>query len=156
MEQLNMIIIDGHNLIGAMKNLNLNDPNAKEKLLKILDKYQKILNCKIIVVFDCKTNYSYELGRYENIDIYYPSVNESADDIIKHLIDKKRNRYEISIISSDNEIKNYAKKMRVSNQSSNSFIKEIDKILSANIEEKEKYLDPLSIEEWIKLYKKRK
>lgn len=150
-----MLIIDGHNLIGASKTISLSDPNAKEKLLCLLDKYQKILDRKIIVVFDRKTPGGYERIDFENIEVRYPSGNETADEVIKKLIAKYTNQHGISIISSDNEIKNSAKRAHLSYQSSRSFNDEIEEVLASANDETENYLSPIEVEEWVELFQKR-
>jgi len=151
-----MIIIDGHNLIGVMKNIKLSDPEAKNKLLYILDKYQSIIDRKIIVVFDRKIFGGYEFGKFKNIDIRYPIVNESADDVILRLIDKYQNQHGNTIVSSDNEIIMRANKAHLSCQTSQNFSKEIENTLMYDQSDTEKYLSPMEVDKWMDLFKKSK
>jgi predicted RNA-binding protein with PIN domain len=146
-----MIIIDGHNLIGASKNISLSDPLSKEKILSTLDKYQKILDRKIVVVFDRNTNDGYERSDYNNIEVRYPLNGRTADDIIIDLITKYRNQHSVCIVSSDNELINKAKQSHLAWQNSHNFLEEVYNTLDLRSNTTEEYLNPIDVNKWVEL-----
>lgn len=144
-----MIIIDGHNLIGASKNISLSDPLSKEKILDILDKYQKILDRKLIVVFDRNADDGYERSDYNNIEVRYPTNHDTADDVIIRLINKYKNQHSVCIVSSDNKLRTAAKRAHLAAQGSHSFLEEINNTLNAENNVTEEYLNPIEIDKWM-------
>lgn len=116
-----MLIIDGHNLIGASPNIKLSDRNAKEKLLDVLNQYQLKTNHKIIVVFDGVGYGGYEITSFENIVINYPSSGQTADDIIINYINQYSTDESVKIISSDKKIIKSAKNNRLTSIDSDNY-----------------------------------
>jgi predicted RNA-binding protein with PIN domain len=150
-----MLIIDGYNLIGAFNDLPLSDKNSKDKLLNRLSEYQKIIDRKLIVVFDGAGYGDYKKTNFENIEVRYPENNYSADDTIIKLIDEFNNQHGICIISSDNAIKSHAKRAHLANQNSSNFAREVEDVIFRNGEEIENYLSPASVDEWLDIFKKK-
>ena len=142
-----MIIIDGHNLIGAVKHFSLNDPENKNKLLKFLDSYQKIAKTRLIVVFDKIYNYQYERNDYNNIEVRYPIAGDNADLVIKNLLDKYENH--CRLVTNDNELKLKAKINKIESISCQDFINKIENIIRSNDNNiKTKILNSAEIEKW--------
>ncbi|MGD9375749.1 MAG: NYN domain-containing protein, partial [Anaerolineae bacterium] len=46
------ILIDGHNLVGKLPVLSLQDPDDEQKLIELLRSYQARTGKEVIVVFD--------------------------------------------------------------------------------------------------------
>jgi len=102
-------IIDGNNLIGrvaVLSNLQNKDKHAaREQLVYILSNYFSGKKVKITLHFD----------GFENIKINFSagrivySGNKTADDKIKEQISSAKSRKNLIVVSSDNEIRNYAK-----------------------------------------------
>jgi predicted RNA-binding protein with PIN domain len=120
-------IIDGNNLIGKNKNLSelqrKDKQSSREQLLFILQSYFASKKIKVSLHFDGfeKDKLNFSKGK-----IIY-SASRSADEKIKEEINSIKNKREITIISSDSELRNYGKVCSCIVISSEDFLKEIEK-----------------------------
>lgn len=149
-----MIIIDGHNLIGASKDIELSDPEAKSKLIDKLFRFREILNVNVTVVFDGKDDA--DIGRLmkNNIEIFFPNASETADEVICKLCSKYSHAKDTVIVSSDREIVNYARKNHLISKTSKDFVCEVDDIVFRGQDNNE-YLSPVDLEDWLKYFNRK-
>lgn len=109
-------IIDGNNLIGKIKSLSdihkKDKQSSREKLIFLLERFFKNKKIKVYLHFDGFEN---EKLRFSKGNIIY-SENQNADIKIKKQIESMsvdrygaKSRKNLIIISSDNEIINFAK-----------------------------------------------
>ena len=103
-------IIDGNNLIGSAPEFSLGDPEARGKMVSLIRKFQESKNTKITVVFDGEPQGS-ELKNPINakLTVTYPRYGLTADDEIKHMLDGYQQLKEITLVTTDRELKKYAK-----------------------------------------------
>lgn len=148
-----MLIIDGHNLIGKSPDIRLSDPKAKELILSKLDQFQKINNCKTIIVFDGMGFGNFQFYQYGQIEIIYPLEDQTADEVIKNLIDKYRGDSGVKLITSDNDLLNYAKKCKIKSEKSHIFISCFQKTI---LESSEKNIssDQNNLQSWLDYFQK--
>ncbi len=161
-------LIDGFNLIYKFPEYEAlmyeNDlVGAREGLLSLLKKYEKITGKHIRIVFDGKKERSIEIKNEKcgTIDVYY-SLEYSADHLIKQFIKKDINPRSKTVITSDKDIIVYVTRHRARVKTSEEFANEVQKTIreweEARVPEKE--VDPsLSSEEiayWEKLFTRRK
>jgi predicted RNA-binding protein with PIN domain len=106
------IIIDGYNLIrqsdrfSALDRQNLQ--SAREALIGALGAYKRIKHHKITVVFD-GTDAEIDLPGRDNrkgIDIRFSRKGEPADNVIKRMASRERER--ALVVSSDRDIAHFA------------------------------------------------
>ena len=141
-----MLIIDGHNLIGACYDIKLSDKNAKDKLITKLKEFQHINNNKIILVFDGKGFGEFEVSHEDKIEIRYPTKNQTADDVIKNLIKKHVGDQSVKIVSSDNQIIKEAKYHKLTSIKSQDFLLEFNKrIIKSNQPQ-------IDVDDWLNYY----
>ncbi len=106
------IIIDGYNLIRQSAILSALDQQdimlGREALIDQLAIYRKIKSHRITVVFDARQSplFSQQNDHHKGIAIRFSKRGESADDVIKRMARKERQR--ALVVSSDREIVNYA------------------------------------------------
>ena len=107
------IIIDGWNLIRD-EDSHINDDDtdsleAAEKLVSYLDEFQHTHNDPIVIVFD--STHEYLDFDYENTPKLTVVPSRNADAYIKRYIDSvpERQRRNVRVVSSDNEVYYYAK-----------------------------------------------
>ena len=101
-------IIDANNLAGKL-NL-LGEEAFDEKLIQLLSQYKTKTGYRITVVYDGTKGIS-SLQTYEHIsgiEVIYSRSGETADEVIKRLVEESKNPAEILVASSDREIKEYA------------------------------------------------
>ena len=103
-------IVDGNNLIGSAPDFSLGDPESRGKMVSLIRKFQESKNTKITVVFDGEPQGS-ELKNPINakLTVVYPRYGLTADDEIKHILDNYQQLKEIVLVTTDRELKKYAK-----------------------------------------------
>jgi len=102
------IIVDGYNLIRQSKRWSLIDrqdlETGREALVDALAAYKKVKAHRITVVFDGATAPACTIkrDRRKGIAIHFSSRGETADDVIKRMV--RRDRERALVVSSDQEI----------------------------------------------------
>ena len=98
-------IIDGDNLIGKMSKLRNTPIVARQNLVKLLNSYFASTSNNLTLFYDGfeKDFYPLSKGRIEY------SQNKTADFRIRTFIENSSNPKNLTVISSDNEIFNFAK-----------------------------------------------
>jgi predicted RNA-binding protein with PIN domain len=143
-------IIDGNNLIGNIRSLykiqGKDRNSSREKLTLIIERYFKNKKVKVYLHFDGFENVKLSLSKGK---IIY-SDNVKADDKIRNQIEKIINRKNLILVSSDNELKNFAKVCRCQLINSGDFEKIINEKKVEN-EEKSK-IDSISNDEIKKMF----
>lgn len=131
-------MIDGNNLIGKiklLKQLQLKDKQAsREKLVFIIDRYFTGKKTKVILFFDGYENLSITSAKSK---IIY-SQNKTADELIKHHIEYSKNSRNIVLVSSDNNLSQFARVYGCDILSSEKFAGEISILKNQNEEEERK------------------
>ena len=106
------IIIDGYNLIRQstfLSRLDMQDIQlGREALVDMLAAYRKIKPHPITVVFDGQhsPNFSEQHHRQKGIQVQFSPRGTSADDVIKRMARKEREK--ALVVSSDRDITNFA------------------------------------------------
>lgn len=128
-------IIDGNNLIGKIKSLasiQKKDKQAsREKLTHLIDRFFANKKVTVTLNFDGFAN---EKIKSVNAKIVY-SENLSADDKIKKQIEEAVSKRNIVVVTSDNNIKEFAKVCGCEVISSDAFGREITLKRTSNDEE---------------------
>ncbi len=116
-------IIDGNNLIGKMSSVKSKDKNAeREKLAFMLERYFSKRKAKVTLHFDGHKNLPIKIS---GIKIVY-SENRTADEQVKDEIERSSNRKNIMLISSDNNLKEFARVCSCDVKNSEDFVKDIN------------------------------
>ncbi len=128
-------IIDGNNLIGKIKPLSdvqKKDKQAsREKLAHLVDRYFTNKQVEVILNFDGFAN---QIINVTKTKLVY-SDNRSADEKIKKQIEAESNKRNIVVISSDNNVREFAKVCGCEVILSENFGKEITKSQKTDDEE---------------------
>jgi predicted RNA-binding protein with PIN domain len=154
------LLIDGNNLIGAIPYLNLEDDDAKDKLIAIIRAYQAKKKNNIILFFD---GFSPHRPRVEKINrkftIRYPKFEEqNADNEIKRQLDSYNDFRNVILITSDRDLKDYAKARKARIINSVEFyhtIKHYYRVEGKNLEQNQRIHRELSdseIDQWMQLF----
>jgi predicted RNA-binding protein with PIN domain len=103
-------IIDGNNLIGSAPDFSLADPESRGKIVSLIRKFQESKNTKITVVFDGEPQGS-ELKNpiSAKLIVVYPRYGLTADDEIKRILDNYQQLKEVVLVTTDRELKKYAR-----------------------------------------------
>lgn len=156
-------LIDGNNFIGHTSPTELRDPQNKYKLIAKLFIFNKIKKSKIIVVFDGPpdpeiTDQNFPQG---SLTVLYPDRGQNADRIIKDIISKRARERRFYVVSSDREIKDYARDNGIKPMTCREFNKQLKEVLKENKSLKEMDKDnqppsPLEIDHWIDIFNKKR
>ena len=96
------ILIDGHNLIGRLSTLSLQDPYDEEKLVQLLKSYHARTGKPITVVFDPGRASALSRRRREGgIEVVYASHASSADAIIARRVRRSHDPHGLIVVTSD-------------------------------------------------------
>ncbi len=96
------ILVDGHNLIGQMAGLRLDDPDDEEKLMTRLRAYRARTGQPIVVYFDAGMAYQSPARRSNGgISIRWAGTGRRADDLIARDVSRHPNPRELTVVTSD-------------------------------------------------------
>lgn len=144
-------IIDGNNLIGKINFLHKlqqkDKQHSREKLAFMIDNYFHDKKAKVTIHFDGFKNFPIKLN---NVKIVY-SDSKSADDMIKIQIELANNRKNLVVITSDNNIQEFARVCSCSIIRSEEFAKTIQ---TEKQDDEKDIIDKMNnnLDEWKKLF----
>lgn len=152
-------IIDGNNLIGSSPDMSLEESGVRQKITHMVRKFQQNRNNKVIVVFDGEpegTSHRQEMG--PKFLVMYPRYGQSADDEIKHILDSYNDFRDVVLITSDRELKSYARKLGARTVNSIEFYFKLKREYreTGKREESQKRIDTRlsdqEVDQWMKIF----
>jgi predicted RNA-binding protein with PIN domain len=154
-------LIDGHNLVGQMPDLRLDDPNDEEKLLEYLRRYRARTGHTLTVVFDAGQGYHpAKTQRRGGITIQFVSSGQTADQILVRRIRKVRNPQAVIVVTSDREVQQAAQQAGLRVVTSQEFAQQLLQPSSPPEEDEESRanirLSPDEVDEWLAFFSQRK
>lgn len=102
-------LIDGHNLIGKIPDIDLNDPNDEALLVQKLSGFVARTKQKCTVIFDQGLPGGESRMSTRGVKVIFAPHRSNADQLIMDRISKERNPKMLTIVSSDNEVLDKAK-----------------------------------------------
>ncbi len=101
------LLVDGHNLIGQMTSLHLDDPDDEEKLMVLLRAFRARTGQPIVVYFDAGLAYQTP-GRRSNggVIVRWAGTGRRADDLIVRDVSRHPNPRELTVVTSDRALQN--------------------------------------------------
>ncbi|MGD2089434.1 MAG: NYN domain-containing protein [Candidatus Aminicenantes bacterium] len=154
-------IIDGDNVIGSSPDISLEDPKARPKLIYIIRKFQENKKNNVTIVFDGMPEngvHREEIG--EKFCVRYPPPGSSADDEIKCILNTFNHFKDVILVTSDRELRSFAKKKGAKIINSIEFyfqLKRISRIHGKKEETKKRIDTQLSdteVEQWMKIFER--
>jgi uncharacterized protein len=104
---LNILLVDGYNMIGAWGNLReLKDTDfeeARNRLIEMMAEYKAAMDYRVIIVFDAYLSQGVEQVYVQHgIEVIYTRKNETADERIEKLTNELKGRkIQIHVATSD-------------------------------------------------------
>lgn len=156
-------LIDGNNFIGFIALSDLRNPQSRYTLIGRLLAFQEIKNTKIYLVFDGPPDPNITDGIFpENkLSVLYPEFGQNADAVIMDVILKQTDRRQFFVVSSDREIKDFAKL----NGAKKMDCKDFNRLLKSTLKEHKKlkadekhvtFPSPLEVRNWMEIFKAKK
>ncbi len=153
-------LIDGNNFIGHTSSYERRDIRSKYSLVAKLLIFNKIRKAKIIIVFDGPPDPEITDQKFpkRSLMILYPDVGQNADGIIKDIISQRARERRFYVVSSDREIKDYARKNGLKPLTCKEFNKQLKTAIKEhkNLIEMDKetyHPTPLEINHWADIFK---
>ncbi|MBM4423598.1 MAG: hypothetical protein FJ030_09435 [Chloroflexi bacterium] len=153
-------LIDGHNLIGQMPGLSLDDPHDEAKLAMHVRRFCVHERRKATIIFD--GGLPGGVSRLSNSDvtvIFASDRRTTADDLLLNRIRNERNPGGLIVVTSDQKIANAARQRRMTVKPSREFAREVSRAAKAARgagAEKERGLSKEELEEWEAMFGKGK
>jgi predicted RNA-binding protein with PIN domain len=151
-------LIDGNNFIGHTSRYEPRDPRSKREITAKLWIFYKIKRTKIWLVFDGPPDPKISALRFpeKSLTIIYPDQDENADSVIKDIIAQREILKKFYVVSSDREIKDYARRMGAKPLTCEEFNKTFKSVLKEHKKQKEleKNVDfptPLEVDHWTEI-----
>jgi predicted RNA-binding protein with PIN domain len=150
------LLIDGHNLIGQMPDIRLNDPHDEAKLVERLRRYRARTRARITVIFDggVPAGWSADLSG-GGVEAIFARPDVPADALILRRVRRVRNPHDLTVITSDAEIARVARRRGIRVTSSREFAAELNAPPGAEPDDAKRSdvrLSPQEVEEWLALF----
>lgn len=121
-------LIDGHNLIGALPDISHEDPNDEAELVIKLKGFVARKRTKCTVIFDHGLpGGPSNLGGGSVTVVFASAQHTNADALLKRRISNIRDVKAWTVVSSDREVADYARRRRLRHMSSQDFARELDR-----------------------------
>jgi predicted RNA-binding protein with PIN domain len=104
-------LIDGNNLLGHLFPGGMRDPENRLALVRKLKAFQRFTRTRVTIVFDGRPSREVEAlsDGGDRFAVRFPAEGENADGAIMDLIDRRRDRRRLFVVSSDRELRAYAR-----------------------------------------------
>ena len=150
------LLIDGHNLIGRLPDLGLDDPDDEVKLVARLRTYSARTGKRVTVVFDrgLPGGRSRELSG-GGVEVVFASAGHTADGILRERIRGARDPRGLMVVTSDREVMRAARASGARVMRSGKFAAKLKTPRAASVEQ-DVHLSAEEVEEWLTLFKRGK
>jgi predicted RNA-binding protein with PIN domain len=105
---MRVLLVDAHSIIFAWPKLRALHARkmmlAREELIRQLTAYQDSTGTKVVVVFDGQGAKTQEESQPGGIQVFYSSVEKSADHILERLAATYGKTYDMTVASSDHMV----------------------------------------------------
>lgn len=150
-------LIDGHNLIGKMPGLNLDDLDDEQRLIEILQEFCTQNSKEVEVFFDQSSTGQGKARVHGRVTARYIGAHETADQAIaRRLKNLNREAANWSVVSSDREVQAAAKRARARIVPSNEFSGQLSKPASKTEDFTDEKLSKDEVDEWMELFGEKK
>ncbi len=115
-------LIDGHNLIACLPDISLDDPNDEAKLVTKLKGFAAKTRKKCTVIFDGGLPGGFSSMSTKSVTVVFAaSERANADSLIKRRVERTDDASKWTVVSSDHEIRSFARSHRMKQLSSIQF-----------------------------------
>lgn len=153
-------LIDGNNFIGFISQSELWNPQSRYSLIGKLLAFQKIKKTRIYLVFDGPPDRNITEKKFPQriLTVFYPDFDQNADDVIRGIIARQTDRRQFFVVSSDREIKNFARSKGAKSLDNREFNRQLKKALKEyrklRADEKNASLpSPLEVSFWMDIFR---
>ena len=150
------ILIDGHNLIGRLPGISLQDPDDEEKLARLLSSYRARSGKAVTVIFDPGGAHALSKRRQlGGVEIVFAPHGSSADRVIHRRVKAARNPGEWLVVTSDRELAAAVGRLGARVQSVDAFASTMDSSAGVPPDWRETPPSPDEVDSWLALFEGR-
>ena len=150
------ILIDGHNLIGRLSQLSLEDPDDEEKLVSLLKSYRARTGKAITVVFDPGGAFALSQKRRRGgIEAVFAPHGSSADAVIAKRVRRSRNPRDWLVVTSDRNLAETVAGQGARVRSAEDFARELGALRDRSPDWKDVPPSAEEVETWLSLFEGR-
>jgi predicted RNA-binding protein with PIN domain len=149
-------LIDGNNVLGHLFPDEPRDRGSRYLLVSKLLAFQKAKNQRLELVFDGPPDQDLaEIhSRKKKFFVRFPSTGQKADDVIKEVISRQKDFRHFFVVTSDRELRDFARAKGAKTLSVKEFASLVKKILrerrpASELEKKATTLTPFEIKLWL-------
>jgi predicted RNA-binding protein with PIN domain len=147
------ILIDGHNLIGRLPMLSLQDPDDEEKLIRLLIAYRARTGRAITVVFDPGGTFALpQTRRHSGIEVAFAPHGSTADAVISRRVRCSRDPRAWLVITSDQKLAEAVARMGARVRSADAFAAELGPRPDVPPDWRETPPSPEEVDSWLALF----
>jgi predicted RNA-binding protein with PIN domain len=154
------VLIDGHNLIGRLPDLRLDDPDDEVKLVARLRTYHARTGKRVTVVFDhgLPGGRSRELSG-GGVEVVFASAGRTADGILRERIRRARAPRGLMVVTSDRQVVVAAQAKGARVARAEDFVAQLGPPRSGEDEspgrtKTDAHLSPQEVEDWLAVFTK--
>lgn len=150
------ILIDGHNLIGHLPMLSIEDPDDEEKLVRLLRSYRARTGKAITVVFDPGGAFALPSRRQlGGVEIVFAPHGSDADRVITRRVQRLRKPDEWLVVTSDRELADAVDRLGARVQSAEAFAFNLTGSAAAAPDWRESPPSTDEVDAWLALFESR-
>lgn len=153
-------LIDGHNLIGKLPDISLDDPNDEAQLVQKLAGFVARTRHRCVVVFDHGLPGGTSRMSSRGVKVVFASHRSNADKVIMDRVRRERNPAIWTVVSSDNRVIATAQRYGMQTMRSAQFVSLMQRPPpppKPSVDEAEDVrLTPEEVDEWMELFRKRR
>lgn len=152
-------IIDGHNLVGALPDLALEDPDDEAKLVQRLRSFAARTGRGCTVIFDHGLPGGRSALSNRAVQVVFASMRSSADRVLRERIKKLPDPRAWTVVSSDAEVLGFARRLQLQTLSSAQFVALLERpqaVARDPGEDPHAQSSPEEIEEWLAAFSARR
>lgn len=148
------VLIDGHNLIGRLPDVSLEDRDDEVRLVSRLQAYAGRTGKRVAVVFDR----GMPGGRSDNlssgrVEVVFAPTGRSADRVLRERIRQAPNPRGLLVVSSDREVISAALGRGARVVRSEDFVAQLEPVATrSNGAKEDPRLSPGELEDWLALF----
>lgn len=150
-------VVDGHNLIPYLPGFSLSAIDDEERLIALLQVFCRVRRHTVEVFFDGAPPGQSGMRAYGAVKAHFVRSGRTADDAIRTYLHRLGPRAaQVTVVTSDNQVRTDARDLRSSLLNSDAFAAELLRARqsdrSAPASNAKDGLDPGEVEEWLRLF----
>jgi predicted RNA-binding protein with PIN domain len=106
-----MYLVDGNNVMAQRVGWHRDKPKARRRLMDELARFAHAKRVSVMVVFDGAPEEHFRDGAsYKGVRVFYSERGSNADERIKQMVERERERRTLIVVTSDRALADYVRR----------------------------------------------